>query len=80
MKLTYNSQTDHKEIKALTRLILLSQKGKIFSGMSARQFCNQVYGIDIDHHEWAYRLDEMTRTGEATYHAYNGGDTQYIIN
>jgi hypothetical protein len=50
------------------------------SGMKARQFFADLYGIDIDHHEYAYVLDAMYQRGECEYYASNGGNTEYIIN
>ncbi len=80
MKLHYNIPDDRKEIRNLTHWFLASRKGEIVSGLSARVLFNKMFGIDIDHHEWAYTLDWMTRaTEEAQYHNRNGGDTQYVI-
>ena len=80
MKLTYDGYKDHKYIRSLTHIFCQSRKGSVVSGMSMRVWFNQNYGMDIDHHEWAYTLDWMREsTKEADYHSHNGGDTQYLI-
>ena len=81
MKLNYDQLKDRKPLNALVHTLLLTMSGKVVSGMSARQYISETYGIDIDHHEYAYVLDAMSRngTGDAVYHSYNGGDTQYKI-
>lgn len=79
MKLVYNGRKDHTELRRLLKALVSTQKGEILSGMSARVKFNQVYGIDVDHHEYAYLFDQMSRTGETEYYNHNGGDTQYRI-
>ncbi len=79
MKLTYNQETDHKQIRRLTHMLLQSRKGEIMSGMKARHFFSETYGLGIDHHEYAYTLDEMSRNDEAEYYSHNWGDTEYLI-
>ena len=79
MKLTYDGYKDHKYIRALTHSWLASRKGEIMSGMKARILFNQIYGIDIDHHEYAYTLDWMSQIEECVHHSYHGGDTEYLI-
>ena len=79
MKLIYNSNEDRDELKSLIQDWLLSYKGKVFSGVSARMFFNELYGIDIDHHEYARVLDFLQIIKSADFYNHNGGDTQYII-
>lgn len=79
MKLIYDSTKDHKPLTALIHSWLSSRKGEVLSGLRARQLFSEMYGIDIDHHEYAYCLDWMSRIGEATHYNCNGGDTQYLI-
>lgn len=81
MKLEYDPVVDHKELRALVRLIILGghMTGDIVSSMSLRVEANQAYGIDIDHHEFAYELDALRQRGVVQYHNSHGGDTQYKI-
>ena len=79
MKLIYDPVKDHRELRRLIHAWLASRKGEVISGMSARRMFSEMYGIDIDHHEYAYELDNMTRTQECQHYAFHGGDTQYII-
>jgi hypothetical protein len=79
MKLEYHAVNDHKQLRQLVRILLLSQEGMVLSGIEARRLFNQLCGIDIDHHEYAYVLDEMTRTGEAIYWDHHGGGTEYRV-
>ena len=78
MKLIYDGNKDHKYIRIFTHNFLQARKGEIISGMKARQMCNEFYGMDIDHHEWAYTLDWMSQIGEADHVNHHGGDTQYL--
>jgi hypothetical protein len=80
MKLTYDQTRDRRQIQRLVKLFLTSRKGELISCMAARQKFAELYGIDIDHHEYANALDEMSRTGEATIQGWDKhGDTQYLI-
>jgi len=80
MKLTYDPQTDRRELRKLISLLIAQHKGHVVSGMQLRQHTAAEYGISIDHHEFAYELDAMSRRGECKHHDYHGGDTQYIVN
>ena len=80
MKLIYDSHKDHRQIERLIHEWLGSRRGEVMSGMKARNFFADLYGIDIDHHEYAYVLDAMCQRGECEHYASNGGDTQYLIN
>ena len=79
MKLIYDSQKDSKKLRSLVHGWLQSRKGEVLSGMKARHLFNDIYGIDIDHHDYAYCLDWMSQIGECTHYNCNGGDTQYLI-
>lgn len=79
MKLLYKSQEDHEQLQALIKLFILSLPGETLSGLRCRTLFHSLYGIDIDHHEYAYVLDLMCRKGEVIYYSHNSGDTQYII-
>jgi hypothetical protein len=78
MKLTYDQTNDRKELNELVHLIVKSFAGQEFSGMQMWQKVNKIFGIDIDHHEFTYMMDSMTRTGEATC-TQGWGDTRYRI-
>lgn len=82
MELKYDAVKDHQQLRALCRVLILAQYGQIVSGMKMRTLVNQTYGIDIDHHEFAYELDSMAHMAYADrvhYYSHNGGDTQYRI-
>lgn len=80
MKLIYDSQKDHHQIETLIHHWLTSRRGEVMSGMIARQLFARIYGIDIDHHEYAYVLDAMSRRDECTHCGFNkNGDTEYLI-
>ena len=79
MKLQYDAVRDHSEVRQLVKLFIRQRKGSIVSGMDMRIWVNSTYGIDIDHHEYAYALDQMTRSEEVTYHNHHSGDTQYLV-
>ena len=65
MKLIYNSSKDHKQIEAITHHLLQTRHGEVIGSHKAQEFFGSVYGLDIDHHEWAYMLDYMSRIEEA---------------
>lgn len=79
MRLTYHPLQDRTQLTALIKLFILSRPTDTLSGLRCRTLFYQLYGIDIDHHEYAYVLDAMCTRGEVTYHSHNGGDTQYAI-
>jgi len=79
MKLIYNSNEDHKELTALIQDWILSRKGSIMSGRSARVLFSDVYGIDIDHHEYAFVLDYLFTIEAVDFLSHNSGDTQYFV-
>ena len=79
MKLTYNTNEDMKELRNLTQDWILSRKGQIMSGLSCRRLFADVYGIDIDHHVYAYTLDYLRNIEAIKFHAHNDGDTQYLV-
>lgn len=79
MKLDYDPLKDRRQLRALMKLVIFAQKSQVVSGMSMRRIGNQDYGIDIDHHEWAYLLDELHTAGLVDHYAYHGGDTQYVV-
>jgi hypothetical protein len=78
MKLTYDSQKDHKFIHAITHTYLQSRKGEELTGMKARQMYAGTFGMDIDHHEWINTLEYMTTIGEAKI-TQGFGDCKYFI-
>lgn len=77
MKLTYRTDEDVQELKAL--IIKLLPINTPVSGLSARKLFNSEYSIDIDHHVIAYVLDTLHNSGKATHYNHNSGDTQYIV-
>jgi len=79
MKLIYNSQTDRKELNSLIQDWILLRKGDILSGTSCRVLFNNIYGIDIDHHEYAYVLDHLCSIKAVEHYDHNWGDTQYRV-
>lgn len=79
MRLIYKPDEDRKELRALIKLFILSRPTDTLSGLRCRTLFYSLYGIDIDHHEYAYALDEMCIKGEVIYYSHNSGDTQYII-
>ena len=79
MHLQYDAVQDRKKLRELVRLFILDRKGTVVSGLQMRQYVNSRYGIDIDHHEYAYTLDEMSRRGEVSFYRPHSGDTQYYV-
>jgi len=79
MELKYDGYKDQKYIRALCRTLIMPHKGQVVSGMSMRIEASDLYHLSIDHHEFAYTLDQMSREGLAEHSAYHGGDTQYKI-
>ena len=79
MNLNYNQQTDRKELNELVELLVKSFAGSHdYSGMDMRVEVNRKFGINIDHHEFTYMMDNMTRTGEAAC-TQGWGGTRYRI-
>lgn len=78
MKLIYSTD-DRDKLKNLLQDWILSRKGSIMSALSARKLFSDVYGIDIDHHEYAYILDYLHNIKAISYYEHNYGDTAYII-
>ena len=79
MKLTYNPSEDARELSRLCRLFLESRKGDVLSGMDAQCKFQEIYGISIDYHIWAYELDAMARYNMAKVYDFNGGNQKYLI-
>ena len=79
MRLTYDQTNDRKELNELVELLVKSFAGtRDYSGMDMRVEVNRKFGINIDHHEFTYMMDNMTRTGEAVS-TQGWGDTRYRI-
>jgi hypothetical protein len=76
MKLIYTQ--GEKRLKKLVHDWLISRTGEVLSGIKARSLFQDLYGIDIDHHEYISVLDEMSRRGECTV-IQGWGDTTYLI-
>ena len=80
MKLTYDQTKDRRQLDRLVHMLLSSRRGEAMSGMVARRLFADLYGLDIDHHEYACMLDAMERRQECTRDGWNrNGDSQYII-
>jgi hypothetical protein len=72
-----NKQTIEQKI-AMIKAIMSTLTGKEFNGYEARQYFNDVFGIDNDHHLYTEVMDVMTRTGRAVC-TQGWGDTRYLI-
>ena len=79
MKLIYDQTRDRKQLHSLVHHLLQTRKGQVLSGIKARQLFAEIYGLDIDHHEYANVLDEMSRREECILTKGNG-DCEYLIN
>ena len=79
MKLIYKPEQDRAQLNMLIKLFILSRPNDTLSGMRCRGLFSDLYGIDIDHHEYAYMLDHLCTKKEITYSDFHGGDTQYVI-
>lgn len=59
------SRTDGVNLRQLCKdFLLLHPPGVAYSSMQARQAMNSRWGIDIDHHEFAYAIDELVGQGK----------------
>jgi hypothetical protein len=72
-------KSDREKERSLAKLLLSSQKGMEFTGMTARQFFTANFGVNIDHHVYTDIMDEMTRYNDAIC-TQGWGDTRYLIN
>ena len=80
MKLIYDQIKDKKEIRALCRaLISFKGYGEIVDCMSLRIWTNEVFGIDIDHHEFSEVLESLTKLKEAETIISDAEFTQYRL-
>ena len=65
MKLIYKSDEDHDNLMFLLKDWLRRRKFEELTAMGCRQLFNKSYGLDIDHHDFSYALEEMVSSGEA---------------
>ena len=79
MKITFERQTD-EQVRDLIVLLLETRAGSVYTGMSARFFFFDTYGLNADWHEYSNALDEMERRGRAEVSGHGpDGMTEYFI-
>lgn len=56
---------NNKQVQTMCKdFLMLHPPSTVYSSMSARQAMNSRWGIDIDHHEFAYAIDDLIRKGK----------------
>ena len=58
------NRADIHERQMCKDFLMLHPPSTVYSSMSARQAMNSRWGIDIDHHEFAYAIDDLIGEGK----------------